>query len=279
MITLDPAKCSGCGLCAEICHESCIRLDANGLYIDSTLCSTCTQCIAICPRQALAWDGVAPLAFDRQRLPAAEQLDELFKERRSIRRFKPHKIDRPLLEEIVRCGVYAPTHAFTQRAIIVDDEALIARFDQAIIENCRWIYRLAYQYKIAALLAALFGYSDELDKARPKIEAALEEGHAFSSMPVAFVLVVGNKKTPLSEASAQYALANMMYYAQVRGVGTCLWGNGPIFIDKNRAIRRQLGIRKTERIYGAMYMGYPAIKFSNRVLGKTLPVQWNGVTG
>jgi nitroreductase/NAD-dependent dihydropyrimidine dehydrogenase PreA subunit len=276
MVTLRPEKCSQCGLCADLCHESCITMTENGPRIDQLVCSTCTQCIAACPNQALAWDGVAPAVFERGRLPAAEQLDELFKERRSIRRFKRQKVDRCLLEEIARYGSYAPTHAFNLRAIIVDDETLIATLDQAIVANCRWIYRLAYRLKILGLLASWLGYAGEMIKARPKIEATIQQGHAFHSMPTAFILIVGDKNVPLSEASAQYALANMMYYAQVKGVGTCLWANGPIFIDKHRQARRQLGIKPGERIFGAMYMGYPAARFSNKVAGKKMAIQWNG---
>ena len=103
---------------------------------------------------------------------------------------------------------------------IVDDDALIATLDQAIVANCRWIYSLAYRIKMGGLLAGWFGYAEEMDRARPKIEATLRMGHAFHSIPTAFIFIVGAKKVPLSEASAQYALANMMYYAQVKGVGT-----------------------------------------------------------
>lgn len=279
MITYSPEKCSHCTLCADLCHESCITLTQNGLLIDQSVCSTCAQCVAVCPNRALAWDGAAPSAFERNRLPAAEQLDELFKERRSIRYFKRDKIHRTLLEEIAQYGAYAPTHAFSLRVIIVDNEALIDSLDQAIVANCRWIYRLGYQLKVGGLLAAWFGYSNEMDKAKPKIEATLQHGHAFHSMPVAFIFIVGDKKVPLSEASAQYALANMMYYAQVKGVGTCLWGNGPIFIDKHRAARHRLGIKPTERIFGAMFLGYPAAHFSNKVDGKSLAIYWNGASG
>ena len=276
MITCDFGKCSRCGLCADVCHESCITLVQDGPRIDQALCSTCTQCVAICPKQALAWNGVAPTVFERHRLPAAEQLDELFKERRSIRRFKRDKIDRTLLAEIVSHGIYAPTHAFDLRVIVVDDEALIAVLDQAIVAYCRWIHLVAYRLKVAEVLAGIFGYAEEMARARPKIEATLQQGHAFDSLPTAFILVVGDKRVPLSEASAQYALANMMYYGQARGVGTCLWANGPLFIDKHRGARRQLGLRPTERIFGAMYLGYPAVRFSNKVNGKTLALQWNG---
>ena len=115
-----------------------------------------------------------------------------------------------------------------------------------------------------------------MKQARPKIKATLQEGHAFHSLPTAFILMVGPRNVPLSEASAQFALANMMYYAQVKGVGTCLWANGPIFIDKHRAARLKLGIKPAERIFGAMVLGYPAVRFSNKVAGKTIGIQWNG---
>lgn len=68
----------------------------------------------------------------------------------------------------------------------------------------------------------------------------------------------------------------MMYYAQIKGVGACPWANGPMFVDKHCAAQRRLGLRPAERIYGALYMGYPAVRFSNKVAGKTLAVQWNG---
>ena len=276
MITLAPEKCKQCGLCADLCHESCITLTESGPMINQAVCSTCTQCVAACPNQALAWDGAKPLSFERRRLPSAEQLDELFKERRSIRRFKRKKIDRDLLEEIARYGVYAPTHAFHLRVIIVDDGALIAALDQAIVENCRLIYNLAYRLRVAGILADWFGFGEEMMRAKPKIQATLQIGHAFHSMPTAFVFMVGDRKVPLSEASAQYALANMVYYAQVKGVGTCLWANGPLFIDKNGPARQKLSIHPNERIFGAMYMGYPAARFSNKVAGKEMAIQWNG---
>jgi nitroreductase/NAD-dependent dihydropyrimidine dehydrogenase PreA subunit len=276
MITVQAEKCSRCGLCADLCHESCINITDDGPSIDQRVCSTCTQCVAVCPTRALSWDDIPPATFDRQRLPLPAQLDELFRERRSIRRFKRSKIDRTLLEEIAGYGAFAPTHAFHLRAILVDDEALIDNLDQAIVKNCKWIYNLAYRMKLAGTLASWFGYAEEMSRARPKIEGTIETGHAFHSLPTAFIFIVGNKKVPLSEASAQYALANMMFYAQVKGVGSCLWANGPLFIDKNRTTRRQLGILPDERIFGAMYMGYPAVRFSNKVEGKRMDIRWNG---
>ena len=98
MIIVDRVECRGCGQCARICHEQCIVLvGENGhrsARVDHALCSTCTQCIAICPRQALSWEGVPPTAYDASRLPSAEQLAELFQQRRTVRCFSRNKIDR-----------------------------------------------------------------------------------------------------------------------------------------------------------------------------------------
>ena len=281
MITIHSDRCSGCGLCVETCHEDSLILVDGAIHIDRVLCDSCTQCIAICPRQALAWDGILPAAFDRSLLPSSDQLLELFKERRSIRVFKRTRIERALLKEIATCGVYAPTHNHVFKAIIVDDPDLIAQLSASILAVSHRIYRLVYQNwlitnRLVTRLVNLFGYGDEFRKARPKLESALSRGSAFSSTPAAILIVVGRKNVALAEASAQYALANMMYYAQIRGVGTCLWGNAPLFLDKDKPVRQRLGLEKQERIYGALYMGYPGIKFSNKVSGKALPIQWNG---
>jgi nitroreductase/NAD-dependent dihydropyrimidine dehydrogenase PreA subunit len=275
VIVVDEEKCTACGSCVEICHEHCITLDDGSIQIDEEVCSTCTQCVAICPVQALSWGGVESAAFDGARLPSPEQLDELFKERRSIRTFREEKIDRTLLQEIVNYGVYAPTHNPDLRAVVVDDEGLIELCDQAVLRFVSRIYTLVYKPRIIAALAGLIGLSGEYLKAKPKMEAVLDRGRALRSPPAAIVFIVGDKRVPLSELSAQCELCNIFFYAQAKGIGSCLWANGPMFVDRNREVRRRLGLQPREHILGALLMGYPAVRFRNKVEGKRLPIQWN----
>jgi nitroreductase/NAD-dependent dihydropyrimidine dehydrogenase PreA subunit len=277
MITLEKDKCSCCGLCATICHQHCIQMDDGGPMIASEFCSTCTQCIAICPTQALAWNHTQPEAYERQRLPLPEQLDELFKERRSIRRFKNQKIDRSLLEEIVGYGTYAPTENFHLRAVIVDDEAILGELEKILMRLTRRIFRWVFGLPLLFKGAQVMGMAHTYLRSKSKVEFVVRRGHYFHELPAAFVLIVGKRKIPLSEASAQYALANMMYYAQAKGIGSYLCGNGQLFLDKNRVFRKRLGLGRGENVLGALFLGYPAIKFSNKVTGKRLPIQWNGV--
>ena len=85
----------------------------------------------------------------------------------------------PYLGEIASYGIYAPTHAFHLRVVIVDDESLITSLDQAIVENCRLIYNLAYRLKVAGVLAGWFGFREEMTRARPKAGGRNPDGSCF----------------------------------------------------------------------------------------------------
>lgn len=274
MIVADKDKCTGCGLCVEICHEHCMALSDDAVSINYELCSTCTQCIAVCPQQAISWDGVPPVAYDKTRLPSPEQLDELFKERRTIRFFKRDRVDRALLEEIVGYGIYAPTNNYDLRAIVVDDEEIIVELEQLILRFMTRMYDLVYKPKIVFnLVRRITPGLDPKDKV--KIEEAIERGRTLGSIPAAVVFIVGDRRIALSEASAQYALYNMILYAQAKGIGSCLRGTGQLLLDRFGTARRCLGLRKHEHILGTLMLGYPAVRFANKVEGKTLDIQWN----
>lgn len=275
MITIDKGTCTGCGLCVKICHEHCITLLDDLPNINHEVCSTCTQCIAICPNKSLAWNDQVPVAYDKTRLPTSIQLDELFQERRSTRLFRKDKIDLAQLEKIVGYGIYAPTENFHLRSIILDDEVIIAELERELMKITLRIYRFIFQPRFISGLAGMIGLSHTYLRSKAKVENSIKRGHAFSSPPAAMVFIIGDKRIPLSDSSAQYALANIIYYAQTQGIGSCLSGNGPLFFDKNKNVRKRLNLQKRENILGALFLGYPAIKFSNKVNGRAMLIQWN----
>jgi hypothetical protein len=155
----------------------------------------------------------------------------------------------------------------------VDDEEVIKAFDRILLRYISLIYNIVYKPKIVGSLARMMKLSEEYLLAKPKIESALERGYAFY-YPAAMIFIVGDKRVPLQEASAQYALANMTFYAQAKGIASCLWGNGPIFMDRSKPARRRLNLQKRDRIFGTLFLGYPAVRFRNKVEGKTLKTEW-----
>jgi ferredoxin len=278
---VDPGKCTGCGLCAEICHEHCIGLIDRTATIDYALCSTCTQCIAVCPERALSWNCIPPLPFEAGLLPSVEQLDELLMERRTVRSFTEKSIDRETLEKLVGYAVFAPTHGHNLRAIIVDDPEIIRLADRAIFGFVKRLYSLVYK---PAPVSALFGLMpaavrSEYFRARPKLEAGLRTGRAFRSSPAALVLLVGDRRVPLSVESAQYALYNIALAAQVRAIGARNLVGNQMILNRNKAFRRRLRLGAHERILGTLGLGHPSVRFRNKVAGRKLDTSWNDRRG
>ena len=269
MIAIDKHRCIGCGMCVKVCHNRCVALVDDVASIDDELCDRCTQCIAVCPQQALSWDHVPPVGYDEIRLPSPEQLDELFKERRSIRFLKRDRIERPLLEEIVGYGIYAPTNNHELRAVVVDDAEVIEELERIVVRFNSRIYRLIFEPKIVFELLRRI-----TPAVNPKVKVKLEgRRHDFFN-PAAMVLIVGDPRIAFSESSAQAALDLVTFYGLAKGVGSCLWGAGEIVLDRNRTARERLGLQKREHILGVLLLGYPAIKFANKVEGRAMDIQW-----
>lgn len=277
MVNIDLSKCNSCRLCIRICHEYCLKLDNDILTIDYKYCSTCSQCIAVCPRQALTWDNIKPELFDKSLYPRSAQIAELLKERRTIRDFTNQKIDKLLLEEIASYAIYAPTHDFNLRVIIIDDETIIKYVDSIVLKFSINLYKWIFKPGIVHFLVKLFAPDSEFEylKAKPKLENAVKKNCGLKTKPAAIILIIGNKRTPLSLESAQYALYNIDLYAQTKGIACRNLVGNQMILNRSKKFRKLMGLNQTDKIYGTILMGYPAIRFSNKVVGKSIRIQWN----
>jgi Fe-S-cluster-containing hydrogenase component 2 len=66
MITIDEARCTGCGVCLSLCPQEAIVLEEGTAEIRQDLCSGCGICISSCPQGAIREADLVPVT----RLPA-----------------------------------------------------------------------------------------------------------------------------------------------------------------------------------------------------------------
>ncbi len=277
MVTIDQQRCNLCGICIKICHESCMKIENETITIDYRYCSTCCQCIAVCPEQALSWNSIKPLSFDKTLYPSPVQIEELLGERRTIRDFRKEKIDRALLERIVTLANFAPTHNFNLRVIVIDNPEIIEKVETAIYRFTTKLYLFLYKPKVIHWMIRFFDPKSEFEylKARTKLEKSLERGRGLKTTPAAIVMIVGEKRIPLSLESAQYALYNIDLFAQTCGLGCRNLVGNQIILNRSNSLRKLIKIVKDEKIFATIALGYPAIRFKNKVIGKQMPIQWN----
>jgi ferredoxin/flavodoxin len=61
---VDGAKCSSCGICARLCPERSLTMDAaSGLPVNGERCALCQRCFAFCPAGAIAIGGPGAVAY------------------------------------------------------------------------------------------------------------------------------------------------------------------------------------------------------------------------
>ena len=82
IITIDKARCNGCGLCAKACHEGAIGIvDGKAALLREDYCDGLGDCLPACPmnaisfeeREAPAYNEAAVLAAKKERIPEQTQ--------------------------------------------------------------------------------------------------------------------------------------------------------------------------------------------------------------
>lgn len=53
MVYVDEKRCSGCGVCIDVCRVGAITLDDHVATINQSLCNECEACVGACPEGAI----------------------------------------------------------------------------------------------------------------------------------------------------------------------------------------------------------------------------------
>ena len=151
--TVDPARCTKCGLCELDCPSRIIEIPAGGTPLirseSEERCLRCQHCLAVCPTAAISILGrdpadSIPLAVGS--FPTLEQMTRLVKGRRSVRQYKDQNVNPVLLQQLLTTLTNAPS-GVNRMAVtfsVIDDKAAMQRFRiktltrQTRIDNARF---------------------------------------------------------------------------------------------------------------------------------------------
>jgi hypothetical protein len=48
-----------------------------------------------------------------------------------------------------------------------------------------------------------------------------------------------------------------------------------MFLNRSKSLRKLLKIGKDKKIFATIALGYPEVKFKNKVIGRQMLIQWN----
>ena len=276
-VTIDVELCTGCGSCVKVCPQQFLSI-VNGKAATTGKDSfSCGHCEAACPQQAI---HIVPLDDEMgtyrtfkactKWLPFGEyniaSLQQLMASRRSCRNYTERPVDRSLLQDLVKCGITAPSGTNSQRwtFTIIPSRKAVTAFALHIGAYFKRLNRLATKPLVRTILR-LIGKKELSEYYRDHYESVQEalneweqdrKDRLFHGATAA--IIVGSKadaSCPMEDALL--ATQNILLAAHCMGLGSCLVGFAVAAMKNDRAIQQSLGIPPEEAIHTVIALGYP----------------------
>lgn len=249
MVTINQELCIGCGICAEDCFAEVIAMEAGKAKVEKS-CIECGHCVALCPAEAVSipeyeMEDIEPYnqaSFDVK----AENMLHAIKFRRSIRNYKPDKIEQDKAARVLDAGRYTATAKNRQGTRFI--------FVQEHLEEFKNMVWSTMPDVIERLKKEAPPYAENFTKYYERWQKDSQDDKLFFNAP-AFLLVATDNLL-----DGGLAAANMENAAVSEGLGVLYSGYLMRIISSSSTLTKWL---ETEgrQIACCMLLGYPAITY------------------
>ncbi len=290
MLSIDTELCTGCKRCLEVCPDYVFSIDSsnnNRIIIRyPEHCCSCGHCVSICPESAVLHEKLPENTFSEIQGGQVdeEDLKNLITGRRSIRKYKRKHVPEDLIQQLVDCGIHAGTGGNVQSEdfIIVQNQTFLRKLETIVIDSLwnggikfftgKGVINKILQIKFGLVLSYQYGKYNKIIKRRRENNDL--DGMVFRGAPVV-IIVHGLKENTLAQTNAALALRNIELMAQTMGLGTCYSGFLVSASEmKQKKINRCIGLDNSRQVAGALMMGYPKYKYSQRLPRNERDVRW-----
>ena len=170
---------------------------------------------------------------------------EFFKSRRSTRKYQTKDVAEDELDQIIEAGRFAPSGGNCQSThfIVVKNKEILAELASLV------------QQEFAKMEVTPGLYKSIVNS----INASKTGNYVFHYNAPILIITANQKDYGNNIADCACALENMMLMANALNLGSC-WINQLKWLNENEVIleyMKKLGMDESERVYGALAVGYP----------------------
>ena len=285
MITIDKAKCTKCGWCAEECRGSVIvcQEDRSPLVRYPEQCVNCGHCVAVCPAGAINSD-VFPYEMFKDLPPltvSAESMKNILLSRRSVGVFKDSPVAREMIEQLILGATHAgsASNGQTEGFVVVQDKQVLLDLEDLVLE-VMWD-NLRILGNVAGRQLAKVRYGPEMSGQIGRYYSSFKKrkennqlrGSIFRNAPVV-VVVHGLKKNALAATNCAIAARNMEIMSLPMGLGTCWAGFLIAAAQRDKKIAEFLQLPKGHNVFAAIMLGFPKRQYKKMIPRKERTVRW-----
>lgn len=283
IISIDYAKCNGCGLCAEVCADFEYKVIKGKVVPSATPvfgCIGCGQCMAICPEEAIKINGRTLSPQDLFLFPKDKRTAQypeflsLLQSRRSIREFKDQEVSQEIIDKVIEAAQTAPMGIPPSdvNVLVINGKEKVYQF---VADFCKFLGSQQWMVSkwFTTLMRPFWGkVNDELFRKflRPLFRIyldSMEKGDNVVTYNAPVTLYFYG--SPYSDpADPIIAATYTMLAAESLGLGTCMIGAIHPFLQHGSAaqkFRETHGIRFKSQAGLVVIMGYPKVHFKRGI--------------
>lgn len=289
--TIDQDLCTACGLCAEVCGAAIYAKTPDGVVVKEeqrALCMACGHCMAICPVNAVSVAALDASGFgDLPPDPAGiEPLEALMVRRRSARGFTDQPVPRDTLGRIISAATTAPM-GFPPSEVevtVLSARAQVAKIVPVAIQSCRQLAQAMHKPVVRPLMLGtmprklrILMENHLVPLLAPILEAYDERGiDAITWNAPAMLIWHTAPDAAAGETDCVIASTYAMLAAEALGLGTIMLGLAHHAIQRDKALRAELGIPADHDTHNCLALGFAGRKFLRSIPRQFRAVHWTG---
>mgnify|MGYP001812456337 FL=1 len=291
-ITIDADVCKKDGLCAMACPRGILRQEEKRtlpqiVAADLEHCFLCGQCVSICRYGAISHSHfpegtVTPIRSEY--LPTYDQVLELIHSRRSKRLFKDKPVERDAIEKVLEAARFAPSGHNEQSTefIVIQGKDKVHEIGVLTAEGIRRMV-MPFRYAIGRMMMRLMMGSREAEyvaKLAPEMVGLVDLFNSGTDWlvrdaPLMILFCADSAGGSHMSINANLAVQNASLAAEALGLGSMYAGFVMTANDYGGGrIAKHVSLPETHKIYGALAMGYPRLRFKKWPERNPAKVTW-----
>jgi ferredoxin len=270
MPVINLEKCNRCLKCVKDCPSRAITIETG--TIDST-CIHCGHCVAICPEAAVNPDSgnIFPL---QQHSVTADDFRKLSAGIRTCRSYLSKEVPETILLELVENMKHYPSasNARPIQLTIVRSAEKVKLLNDLTAETLIRMISFVSSPLVSPLIQ-LFAPSIGIKKLKHYKATFLERRKTNDSLichhaPAVLLFHGPSSRIGMGEADANIWATYTSVHANTMGLGTCFNGFIVNAMGKNSKVNPVFNIPGNHKVYAALLIGYPKVKYVNETSRK-----------